>query len=194
MHGLLLNTYDAIMNFITELGPFGPILACVLIGLESIFPVIPLFVFITFVFLAFGRVLGFIISYIFTVLGCLLAYQLVKKYFSGFVYRKIGNKPVFKKSVNYVENLNVQKITVLLSIPFTPAFMVNIAAGLAKMDFKKFLTSILISKVFLVYFWGEVGTSLIESFKNPESLIKVVLIVAIAYFCTMILKKIFKLN
>ena len=194
MHGLILNTYDAIMNFITELGPYGPILACILIGLESIFPVIPLFVFITFVFLAFGRILGFIISYIFTVLGCLLAYQLVKKYFSGFANKKFGKKPIFKKSINYVEKLNVQKITVLLSIPFTPAFMVNIAAGLAKMDFKKFLTAILISKVFLVYFWGEIGTSLIESFKNPEALIRVVLMVAIAYFCTLIIKKIFKLD
>lgn len=194
MHELILNTYDSIMNFITELGPYGPILACILIGLESIFPIIPLFVFITFVFLAFGRVLGFIIAYIFTVLGCILSYYLVKKYFSDYANRKFGNKPIFTKSINYVKKLNIQKITVLLSIPFTPAFMVNIAAGIAKMNFKKFFISILISKVFLVYFWGEVGTSLIESFKNPEALIRVVLMVAIAYFFTLIIKKIFKLD
>ncbi len=194
MHELILNTYDTIMNAITELGPYGPILGCLLIVFESIIPIIPLCVFITFNFLAFGRIVGFIISWIFTVLGCLLSYYLVKKYFSDFAYRKYSKKPIFKKSIDYIEKLSLQKITVILSIPFTPAFMMNIAAGLAKMDFKKFLVAILISKVFLVYFWGEVGASLIESFKNPENLVKVATLVLIAYFSSMIFKKIFKLN
>ena len=194
MHGLIINTYDTIMNAITQMGPYGPILGCLFITFESIIPIIPLAVFITFNFLAFGRILGFFISWLFTVIGCLLSYYLVKRFFSDYAYNKFSKKPIFSKSINYIEKLSLQKITVILAIPFTPAFMMNIAAGLSKMDFKKFLVAILISKVFLVYFWGEVGASLIESFKNPENLVKVATLVLIAYFSSMILKKIFKLN
>lgn len=90
--------------------------------------------------------------------------------------------------------MSLPKITVIMSIPFTPAFLMNIAAGLVKMPFKKFLISLLISKLFLVYFWGEVGTGLIESFKNPSSLITVILMVIIAYIFSLLVKKVFKIE
>ena len=96
--------------------------------------------------------------------------------------------------MNYIENLSLTKVTVILSIPFTPAFMMNIVAGLVGMDFKKFFISILISKIFLVYFWGFVGTSLVESFQNPTSLITVVLMMILAYLLSLIIKKVFKIN
>lgn len=96
--------------------------------------------------------------------------------------------------MNYIENLSLTKITVILSIPFTPAFMMNIAAGLVNMNFKKFFIAILISKVFLVYFWGFIGTSLVESFQHPESLITVVIMMLIAYGISLVIKKVFKIN
>ena len=72
--------------------------------------------------------------------------------------------------------------------------MMNIAAGLVNMNFKKFFIAILISKVFLVYFWGFVGTSLVESFQHPESLITVVIMMLIAYGISLVIKKVFKIN
>ena len=94
--------------------------------------------------------------------------------------------------MNYVENLSLTQVTMILSIPFTPAFMVNIAAGLCNMNFKKFLTAILISKIFLVYFWGVVGTGLLESFHT--SLITVVVMIVIAYILSVVIKKVFKID
>ena len=96
--------------------------------------------------------------------------------------------------MHYIENMSLTKITVILAIPFTPAFMMNIAAGLVNMNFKKFLIAILISKIFLVYFWGFVGTSLVESFQNPSSLITVVVMMLLAYGMSLIIKKVFKVN
>ena len=43
----------------------------------------------------------------------------------------------------------------------------NIVAGLSSMRKDKFIVAILISKVFLVLFWGFVGTTFIDSFQNP---------------------------
>lgn len=194
MGSIFSNFYDFIMNLIDALGVYGPILGCVLIVLESIIPALPLFVFITINFIAFGDFLGFIISWICTIIGCFLSYFLVKKYLRNWVIKKIKNINLLTKSMHYIENLSLTKITVILAIPFTPAFMMNVAAGLVNMDFKKFFTSIVISKIFLVYFWGVVGTGLVESFKNPRSLITVVAMVAIAYVLSIIVKKVFKID
>lgn len=188
------NFYNLIMDTIDSMGVYGPILGSLFIVLESIIPPLPLFVFITINFIAFGNVIGFIISWICTIIGCLISYFLVKKFLRNFVVKKIKNIDLLTKCMNYIENLSLTKITVILSIPFTPAFMMNIAAGLVNMNFKKFFIAILISKIFLVYFWGFVGTSLVESFQNPTSLITVVVIMIIAYLMSFVIKKVFKIN
>lgn len=194
MSELFNSFYIFIMNTIDALGVYGPLLGSLFIILESIIPPLPLFVFITINFVAFGKVLGFIISWICTCIGCILSYYLVKKLFRNWVVNKIKDVNLLTKCMNYVENLSLTQVTMILSIPFTPAFMVNIAAGLCNMNFKKFLTAILISKIFLVYFWGVVGTGLLESFHNPTSLITVVVMIVIAYILSIVIKKLFKID
>lgn len=194
MSSLFSSFYNFIMDTIDAMGVYGPLLGSLFIVLESIIPPLPLFVFITINFLAFGNVWGFIISWVCTIIGCLISYFLVKKFLRNFVVKKIKNIDLLTRCMNYLENMSLTKITVILAIPFTPAFMMNIAAGLVNMNFKKFFIAILISKVFLVYFWGFVGTSLVESFQHPESLITVVIMMIIAYLLSFVIKKIFKVN
>ena len=186
--------YNFIMDTIDAMGVYGPLLGSLFIVLESIIPPLPLFVFITINFIAFGYVFGFIISWVCTIIGCLISYFLVKKFLRNFVVDKIKNVNLLTKCMNYIENLSLTKVTVIVSIPFTRAFMMNIAAGLVNMNFKKFFIAILISKIFLVYFWGFVGTSLVESFQNPTSLITVVVMMIIAYVMSLAIKKVFKID
>ena len=194
MNELFNGCYTFIMGVIDSLGVYGPLLGCVFIVLESIIPPLPLFVFITINFVAFGSVIGFIISWICTCIGCILSYWLVKKIFGNWVVNKVKDVELLSKCMNYVENLSLTQVIVILSIPFTPAFMVNIAAGLCNMNFKKFLISILVGKIFLVYFWGVVGTGLLESLHNPRSIITVIVMVVIAYLVSIIIKKVFKID
>ena len=194
MNELFNSFYTFIMGAIDSLGVYGPLLGCLFIVLESIIPPLPLFVFITINFVAFGSVIGFIISWICTCIGCIISYWLVKKIFGNLVVNKIKDVELLSKCMNYVENLSLTQVIVILSIPFTPAFMVNIAAGLCNMNFKKFLISILVGKIFLVYFWGVVGTGLLESLHNPRSIITVIVMVVIAYLVSIIIKKVFKID
>lgn len=186
--------YVFLVNGLNDAGAYAPLLASFLIILESVLPILPLFVFITINFISFGTFLGFIISWLCTVLGCILSYYLVKKYFRTFIVEKIKNINLLTKCMHYVENMSISQIIIILAIPFTPAFMMNIAAGLANMNFKKFFLSIFFSKIFLVYFWGFVGTGLIDSLHNPNSLITVFLMLIIAYLISFLIKKIFKLS
>ena len=62
------------------------------------------------------------------------------------------------------------------------------------MNFKKYFFSLLIGKVFIVYFWGFIGVSLIDSIKNPIYLIRVAILLIIAYILSMLINKKFKFN
>ncbi len=191
--------FDAIDTFIDTalqgMGIWGPIIGCFFIVIESMVPVLPLFVFITLNFLAFGNILGFVISWIFTCIGCSISFLLFRKKVQTWLYKRLKKEGVISEhTIDIITNLKFEQLTTIIAIPFTPAFLVNIAAGLSKMSYKKFLGALLIGKAFLVYFWGFIGVSLIESIKNPEYLIRVLILLAIAYIISKIVSKKFKIE
>ncbi len=194
MLGYLKNIDQLINNLLLGMGIYGPILGCFLILVESIFPFLPLFVFITINFLVFGNIIGFFISWIFTVLGCLISFLLCRNKIKIWFNKKMENKKKIKKIMKIVNTMKVEQLTLLIAIPFTPAFMVNIAAGLSNMPIKKYMISLIIGKIFLVIFWGFIGTSLLQSLTHPTALIKIIILVSIAYVISKIISKKFHLN
>lgn len=189
--------FEIIDNFIDtmlqSLGVWGPLVGCFFITIESMVPILPLFVFITLNFLAFGNIVGFIISWFFTCVGCSLSFFLFRKKVQTFLYKRLNSKGIIsKKTMEKITSLKFEQLTTIIAIPFTPAFLVNIACGLSDMSYKKYLGALMIGKVFLVYFWGFVGVGLVESIKNPSYLIKVLIMLAIAYIFSKIINK--KLN
>ena len=62
----------------TVLSSYGPIAGVVMIILESIIPALPLSVFITLNMVAFGDILGFLISWLSTIVGCMLSFFLFR--------------------------------------------------------------------------------------------------------------------
>lgn len=194
MMEFVTNLDNLINTFLLNIGIYGPILGCFCILMESIFPILPLFVFITINFLVFGSIVGFIISWIFTVLGCLMSFFLFRKKIKGWFDKKTKNSKQLKRIMTVVNKVKLEQLTAIIAVPFTPAFMVNIAAGLSKMSFKKFLIALCIGKIFLVLFWGFVGTSLVQSLTHPIALLKVVVLVVIAFIVSKMINKKFALD
>ena len=193
--GEFLKHIDEFINsFLLSIGIYGPLLGCFCILIESIVPILPLFVFITINFLVFGPILGFLISWIFTVLGCLFSFYLFRKKFQNWFLKKTKNSKKIKKIIALVNKIKIEQLTSIIAVPFTPAFLINIAAGLSKMPFKNFFVSLLIGKIFLVFFWGFVGTSLLQSLTNPYALIKVFLLVVSAFVVSKLICKKFHLE
>ena len=191
--------FDAIDTFIDTtlqgMGIWGPIVGCFFILIESMVPILPLFVFITLNFLAFGSILGFVISWIFTCIGCFIYFLLFRCKVQIWLFRRIKKEGLIsEKTIDMVTNLKFEQLTTIIAIPFTPAFLVNIAAGLSKMSYKKYIGALLIGKIFLVYFWGFVGVSLLESIKNPIYLVQVGILLLIAYILSKIVSKKFKIE
>lgn len=192
MEELLTNIYEFIITIINSSNIFGPLFACLLIFIESILPVLPLFVFITIIFLAYGYALGFVISYILTVLGCFLSFFLCQKFLKNFFNKKVRKIEQFDRLMKKIDKMSFSSLVLLISLPFTPAFLINIAAALADVKFKKFSLAIIIGKIFIVFFWGFIGTSLIESLKNPKIIVIIIFMLLLAYLLSKLVTK--KLN
>lgn len=193
----MFNTIDTLItNILDALGIFGPLLGCLLILIESILPILPLSVFITLNFLAFGNAFGFLISAILTIIGCNFSFYLNRRVLKGRVdyLLKRYDKKTIDKFMTTFSNIKFKNLVLLMAFPFTPAFLINIFAGISKIEYNKFLIASIISKPFMVFFWGYIGTTLIQSLTHPIYLLKIAIILLIAYILSNIINKRFNLD
>ena len=186
----MMEIVDSFVQLITSyLQQFGIPFGILLIIVESIIPALPLGVFVAFNMMAFGGGVGFIISWISTCVGCCLSYFFFNKILSKWVLKNTKKKKQLNKIVKKMQNIEFSKLVLIVALPFTPAFLVNIACGLVRMSFKKFMAAILIAKLSIVYFWGFVGKSLLESITDLKTMIILFLLLFISYVLSKIVNK-----
>lgn len=185
-----------INTFVLHLSSWGLIGGFFLILLESIIPALPLGVFIGMNILAFGNVTGFFLSYFSTIIGCMLSFSVFKYVVKDLVLRILNNKTIEKVEVymEKIKKLDFNCLVILIALPITPASLINMAAGLAKMDSKKYLLALLIGKLSIVYFWGYIGSSILKDIKNPQVILKMIILVLITYIISKIIEKIIKVE
>ena len=123
-----------------------------------------------------------------------MSYFIFRKGFGNRFENLTSDKELLKKYKHLFKNISTGKLLLIIAMPFTPAFVVNIVAGLTKMDFKKYLTALIIGKISMVYFWGFIGSSFIESINNPIILLQIVLVMSITYLIYFVLRKVLKLE
>ena len=183
---------DVISSVVYYLQSCGLIGGFFLIFLESIFPMLPLGIFIGFNIMAYGNVTGFLLSYFATVFGSVMSFTLFRFLLKKFFYKlfKEKTKEEIKKIMQKITYIDFNQLVVIIALPFTPAFLVNIAAGLSNISWKKYLISIFIGKIAIIYFWGFVGENILTNIKNPIVLLKTFIIVIIVYLISKIVEKI----
>lgn len=188
-----------IISLLKEASSSQPLIVSLLFGfsliiLESIIPILPLALFIAINLILFGNVVGFILSWVATITGCIISYFIFEKGFSNKIYKNIDNHPKIKKTVKTIKNIKFSNLVIIMAIPFTPAFSINIAAGLSRMNLKKFIFALLIAKLFIVYFWGFIGTTFVESLTDITVLIKLATILLLAFLLSKIVLKKFNIE
>lgn len=168
----------------------GPIAGILLIILESILPMLPLSVFITLNMVSFGPLFGFLISWISTIIGCMLSFTLFRHFFQKKLYRfiKKKEKDQFANIMKTISNINFSNLVILIAIPFSPAFFINIAAGVSKVKTEKFFMAVIIGKMVMVYFWGYIGTTLLESLTDITVVFKIAALLVGAFFLSKIVE------
>lgn len=178
------------------LSSYGPFAGVIMIILESIIPALPLSVFITLNMVAFGNILGFIISWLSTIVGCMLSFFIFRKLFQNRLYKWIKKKKNKKLEsfMDNISNITFSNLVILIAIPFSPASWINVGCALSKMKTKDFFFSAVIGKIVMVYFWGYIGTSLLESLTDITVLFKIGFLLVIAYFLSKLVESKLKLK
>lgn len=189
-----LKNFSTILNdFLMGLGIWAPIFSSILIVLEGIFAFLPLVVFVTINMLTLGALLGGVISWILTTIGGFLTFYLCRIGLSNFFQKKIS-KGKISKFMKKVDNLKFKQLVLIIAIPFAPSFFINVGAGLSKISIKKYFYALLIGKIFVILFLGYIGCNIVECLTNPLVLIKVVILVVVAYVVAQIVNKKFDLD
>ena len=190
-------TVDVAVTYMTSiLQTFGPFSGILLVLLESIIPVLPLGVFITLNINAFGFLFGFLLSWMATCIGCILSFYLFRFLLQDRFFRLLKKKKAkhLKDTIVKISKIPFSNLVVLIALPFTPAFLINIAAGLSKMSSEKFVIAILLGKISIVYFWGYIGKSILESVTDIKTIITVSFMLLIAYFLSKLVGKKLKIE
>ena len=175
---------------------YGPLAGVFLIILESILPILPLSVFITLNIVSYGNLFGFLISWISSIIGCMLSFMLFRHLFQKKFNSLIKKKDLDKlnKIMKSISNINFSNLVILIAIPFSPAFLINIAAGLSKIKMEKFFLAAIVGKMVMVYFWGYIGTSLLESLTDIDVLFKIGFLLVGAQIISKVVEKRLKIK
>lgn len=187
---LVYNFIDVITN---SLKSTGVLTGFFLILIESFIPILPLGVFITLNINAYGLLIGIVISWFATCLGCYISYSLFKS-FAKNVLKHYKKSYKLEKVVNGMRKMSFPNLVVVIALPFTPAFLINIACGISEMKKKKFIAAILIGKISTVLFWGCVGKSLLESITDIKTIMVISVFILIAYIASKIVSKKLKIE
>lgn len=171
------NLNEQLNTFLLNAGAWAPFMSSIFVVLEGTLAFLPLFVFITINIISTGPIVGSLLSWICTIAGSFLAFFLCRVGLSPLFQRFLNNTKHLNKFMHMIDHMSFSKLVLIISIPLTPSFFVNLAAGLSKIPKKKYLYALLLGKTCIVLFWGVLGTSLVDCLTNPIKLIKVVIMI-----------------
>ena len=180
------NFISSIVDILQKVGPFAGIFIVVL---ESMIPILPLGVFVSFNFSAYGVFLGFVLSYLATILGCVMAYFLSSKMLTVYVMNKAREYNKLNKVIMRIRNIKFASFVLIVALPFSPAFLINLSCGIVGMDIKKFLSALFIGKISIIYFWGMVGKSLIDSVADVKTIVIILMSLSVSYLLSKIVAR-----
>jgi len=169
----------------------GVLFGFFIVFLECFIPALPLSVFVALNVNAFGFFVGTFISWIATSLGSIICYTLYKLFKKKLMILLPKRKYLHEinVSIEKFKKVKFTQLVLILTLPFTPSFLINILGGLSGMPKEKFVTAILIGKLFEITFWGYIGKSLIKSLTDIESLIYILFTLVFAYIVSKIISK-----
>ena len=134
---------------------------------ETLVPIAPLFLMLSFNILSYGIVLGFIFTYIGTSCATITIF-LFLRYFS---LKRNNDKKISVKITKYLKWIeNTHPILHILSmmIPLSPAYLINYSMGLSNVKLSRYLFVTLISRFLMLIFCIPFGMTLITLYNSGE--------------------------
>ncbi|MCU9612482.1 TVP38/TMEM64 family protein [Caldibacillus lycopersici] len=175
-------TLENLMELVQNYRSFGPIPGILLPLLESFLPFLPLFIFVMANASAFGLGFGFLYSWTGSSLGALLVFALVRKYGQKRILSFIKNHRQVKKFVHWVDKKGFGLLFLLLCFPFTPSSIVNIVAGLSKINIYQYGLAVVSGKMVMIFIISYIGHDIPSLIQQPKRTAIVLLLIVVLWF------------
>lgn len=160
-------TEESLLHWLEEYRSLGPLPGVVLPMLEALLPFLPLILFVAANAAAYGFLFGFLYSWIGAVAGSLLVFfiirRLARQRFIGFIARH----PKVLSALAWLERHGFGMIFLLLCFPFTPSSLINVVAGLSKINVWTFSLAVILGKMVMIAVVSFVGHDIVSLIRQP---------------------------
>ena len=151
-------TLEDIQELLDRYSALGPLPGILLPLLEALLPFLPLIVFVIANASAYGLWLGFFYSWIGVCVGATLVFLLARWFGRRYGDRIRRRFPKSGKFFTWMERRGFTPIFLLSCFPFSPSALVNISAGISKMQLHTFLTAIMLGKAVMIFILSYLGS------------------------------------
>ena len=158
---------EFVQELLNDYEKLGPLPGILLPFIEAFLPFLPLFVFVLANSAAYGLLEGFLYSWIGASLGSLAVFLIIRKLGNKKIFIKIREHKQVRRVTTWVEERGFGLLFILLCFPFSPSSVINIVAGLSRVNVNQFILSVLLGKAVMIFSIAYVGSSLLEFAKNP---------------------------
>lgn len=175
--------YEQLVIIVERFADYGPFAGILLAMAESLFPPLPLVVFVTINVIAYGFVLGYLYSFIGTFIGSYLMYLIIINFFKDRFEHMVHRSNRFDHLLHWIKEKGFVPIFVMLTFPFTPSIVVCGLAGLAGVKKDEYVLALFFGKMIMVFSLSYIGYNLASFFTQPVksvALLAVIVVLSIA--------------
>ncbi|MDN4523753.1 TVP38/TMEM64 family protein [Fictibacillus fluitans] len=163
-------TQENILHFLEQYRDLGFLPGVLLPLLEAIIPVLPLFIIVAGNAAAYGFWLGALLSWLGAVLGSLVVFFLVRKFGQKRFLHFVTRHHKIAKLLAWMERHGFGTLFLIYCFPFTPSALINVIAGLSRVNQKTFMLSVALGKLVMIAIISFIGYDFLDVIKNPLKL------------------------
>ncbi|BDH60868.1 TVP38/TMEM64 family protein [Lysinibacillus sp. PLM2] len=182
-------TVENIETLAAQYRTLGPLIGILLPFLEALLPFLPLVVIVVANASSYGLWIGFLLSWIGTVLGSYVVFLIVRKFGKHPKLKRFIQKENVQKLIKWVDMRGLSPLFILLCFPFTPSVLVNIVAGLSHIKKKYYFIVLLAGKFVMILSMSVLGYDVGSFIKNPLKLILVVIAVILLWVISKVVER-----
>lgn len=158
---------EFVKNLLNDYEKLGPLPGILLPFIEAFLPFLPLFVFVLANGIAYGLFKGFLYSWIGASLGSLGVFLIIRQLGNKKIFKRIRDHKQVKRVTSWVERRGFGPLFILLCFPFSPSSVINVVAGLSRVNVYQFILAVFLGKAVMIFSIAYIGTSVLEFAKSP---------------------------
>ena len=161
---------------------FGPLPGILLTFAKSFIPPLPTILIVGVNAAVYGLWFGFLYSWIGIVAGCLTTFLIIRRIAGHPWLDRWTRKPKVQRGLVWVRRNAFSYVFLLSLFPVGPFVVVNMAAAVARMNFRSFLIAIAFGKAVMVMSVSLIGYDLRRFIERPVELVYVALFIGLSLY------------